>query len=239
MNRICLIISFLLLAFVAKSQKLTVKITPIAPKCYVHTSYANLSGSPFPSNGMIVSTTAGAVLIDTGWDKPQTKQILRWVKKELHQSVVLCIITHGHFDRTAGIPELKKRGIRVVSTALTANKMESFGIAGPEGVLPNDTTFTLGGQQIRTYFAGAGHTGDNIVVWLSAQKVLFGGCLVKSTAAMGIGNLADAYLTDWIQTIRRVQTQFADAAIIVPGHQEWDDKNSLTYTLKLLEIRPK
>jgi metallo-beta-lactamase class B len=234
-----LIINFLLLCTAANAQKFTAVFKPVAPNTYIHTSYALPYGSPYPSNGMVVSTTAGAVLIDTGWDEAQTKQIVRWVKTELHQPVVLCIITHCHYDRMAGLPYLKKRGVRVISTNLTRTKMSAVGLQEPEGVLPNDTTFAIGGQTLRTYFPGAGHAGDNIVVWLPAQKVLFGGCLIKDTATMGLGNLSDAVLSDWPQSVRNVQTTFPDAELIVPGHQEAGDKRLLTHTLKLLEMRPK
>ena len=234
-----LILSLLSISTTIQAQKFTAVFKPVAPNAYIHTSYARPYGSPYPSNGMVVSTTAGAVLIDTGWDEDQTKQIVRWVKAELHQPVVLCIITHNHYDRMAGLPYLKKRGVRVVSTDLTRAKMSAVGLQEPTGVLPNDTMFTIGGQTFRTYFPGAGHAGDNIVVWLPAQKVLFAGCLVKDTATMGLGNLSDAVLSDWPQSVRNVQTMFPDAELIVPGHQEPGDKRLLTHTLTLLEMRPK
>ena len=139
----------------------------------------------------------------------------------------------------AGLPYLKKRGVRVISTNLTRTKMSAVGLQEPDGILPNDTTFSIGGQTLRTFFPGAGHAGDNIVVWLSAQKVLFAGCLIKDTATMGLGNLSDAVLSDWPQSVRNVQTTFPDAELIVPGHQEAGDKRLLTHTLKLLEMRPK
>jgi metallo-beta-lactamase class B len=220
-------------------QKLTATVTPIAPDCYVHRSFGRWQGQLITANGLIVNTTAGAVLIDTGWDVPQTRQLVRWVRRHLHRPVVLCVVTHSHADRVAGVPYLKKRGIRVASTPLTAANVRADGQPAPDGSLPNDTTFSIGGRPLRVFFPGGGHTADNIVVWLPTQKVLFGGCFIKSVGAMGLGNIADAVLTDWAQSIRRVADTFPDAAIVVPGHDEWGDRSSLTHTLKLLEMRPK
>ena len=59
----------------------------------------------------------------------------------------------------------------------------------PELVTPG-TAVTVG--TIEVFFPGAGHTRDNLVVWLPEHRVLFGGCMVKSARGRTPGNLADA-----------------------------------------------
>ena len=217
--------------------KLTV--TPLNDRVYVHTTYGMFGKTPFPSNGLIVKTNDGVVLVDTGWDTDtstdNTRQLLQWVADNLHQPVRLCIIGHAHEDCMGGISELHKAGIRVISTPLTAQKTVKLGFESPEGVLSNDTTFSIGQESIRCYFPGQGHTSDNIVVWLPNQQILYGGCLVKSVAAFGMGNLADANLNDWAGSIQNVMKQFGTAKIVVPGHQDWGDTKSLEHTLALLK----
>ncbi|GAB3785553.1 BcII family subclass B1 metallo-beta-lactamase [Spirosoma horti] len=223
----------------ARAQpKPTLAVTPVNDQVYVHTTYGMYGKTPFPSNGLIVNTADGVVLVDTGWDTDtntdNTRQLLQWVSDNLHQPVRLCIVTHAHEDRVGGISELRKAGIRVVSTPLTARKSVALGFQAPDGILPNDTTFSIGQEPIRCFFPGEGHTSDNIVVWLPKRQILYGGCLIKSVAAFGMGNLADANLNQWAGSIRTLMNHFGGARIVVPGHQDWGDTKSLEHTLQLL-----
>ncbi|WP_138992296.1 subclass B1 metallo-beta-lactamase [Larkinella sp. C7] len=214
-------------------------VTPLNDQVLVHTTYGMYQNDAVPSNGLIIKTKDGVVLVDTGWDTREntgnTQQVLQWVKDNLHQPVRLCIVTHAHGDRVGGVGELRKAGIRVVGTPLTAQKSVKEGYEAPEAILPNDTTFTIGQEPIRCYFPGEGHTSDNIVVWLPNQQILHGGCFVKSVAAFGMGYVGDANLKEWPNSIRRVMAQFGTAKIVVPGHEDWSDPKSLDHTLRLLE----
>ena len=221
------------------ATKPALTVTPLTDRVYVHTSYGVYQNNPVPSNGLIIKTNDGVVLVDTGWDTKEdtdnTRQLLRWVADSLRQPVRLCIVTHAHEDRVGGISELRKAGIRVISTPLTAGKSVKLGYEAPEGILPADTTLVIGQEPIRCYFPGEGHTSDNIVVWLPNQQILHGGCFVKSVAAFGMGNIADANLNEWGKSVRRVMNQFGTAKVVVPGHEEWGDTRSLEHTLRLLE----
>ena len=235
-----LFIIFLFTGFVqaqsASKPKLTV--TRLDDRVYVHTSYGIYQKTPVPSNGLILKTNDGVVLVDTGWDTKDdtdnTRQLLQWVADSLHQPVRFCIVTHAHEDRVGGISELRKAGVRVISTPLTAQKSVKLGYEAPEGILPADTTFTVGQVPIRCYFPGEGHTSDNIVVWLPDRQILHGGCFVKSVATFGMGYIADANLKEWANSVRRVISQFGTAKIVVPGHEEWSDTKALEHTLQLL-----
>ncbi len=230
---------FCALAQAQPSPKPKLVVTPLTDRVYAHVTYGVYQNNPIPSNGLIIRTNDGVVLVDTGWDTvddtDNTRQLLQWVADSLHQPVRLCIVTHAHEDRVGGISELRKAGIRVISTPLTAQKSVKLGYEAPEGILPADTTFTIGQVAIRCYFPGEGHTSDNIVVWLPTQQILHGGCFVKSVAAFGMGNIADANLGEWANSVRRVMTQFGTAKVVVPGHEAWGDTKSLEHTLRLLE----
>lgn len=216
-----------------------IQVTPLADRVYVHTSYGSYQNSPVPANGLIINTKDGVVLVDTGWDTKastaNTRQLLQWVTDNLHQPVRLCIVTHAHEDRVGGISELRKAGIRVISTPLTAQKSVELGYEAPEGILPTDSTFTIGGVPIRCFFPGEGHTSDNIVVWLPRQRLLHGGCLLKSVAVFGIGNIADANLGEWADSVRRLMKQFGRAKLVVPGHEEWGDARVLEHTVRVVD----
>ncbi|MFN8357864.1 MAG: subclass B1 metallo-beta-lactamase [Spirosomataceae bacterium] len=220
-------------------QQLQIEVTKLLPNFYVHTTYQLYNGKPFPSNGLIVRTTAGIVLVDTGWGTEQTEQLMQWIRKNLQEEVVLCIVTHAHDDRMGGISVLQKHGVKVISTPLTAQKTGKQGYSIPIGILPNDTTMRVGVTPIQTYFPGEGHTSDNIVVYFPDEKVLFGGCLIKSYMAMGIGNIADANLKAWGQSVKNVQRRFRETLVVIPGHEKWETLDSFSRTLELIEKNQK
>lgn len=232
---------FSLLATLASAQSSPkISITPLTDKLYIHTTFRTYKGELVPSNGIIAKTNDGIVLVDTGWDtledQDQTRQLLDWIDKNLHQPVRMCIVTHFHDDRVGGIATLRKAGVRVISTSLTAEKSVKAGYERPEGILSNDTTLVVGRMPIRCFYPGPGHTDDNIVVYFPTDKVLHGGCFVKSYAAMGLGNVADANLNEWANSVRRLQRTFPNPKFVVPGHQEWDKTISLEHTIRLLEL---
>ena len=51
----------------------------------------------------------------------------------------------------------------------------------------------------------AGHAPDNIIIWFEKEKILYGGCLIKSVEARDLGNLSDANIKQYATTIRNVQ----------------------------------
>jgi glyoxylase-like metal-dependent hydrolase (beta-lactamase superfamily II) len=204
---------------------------------YVHKSFDRLGSGWFPSNGLVVLTADSAVLIDSGWGNKATKEIVRLVERQLHRHVAACISTHFHADRTGGVPWLKQHGVRTYATARTRELAQARGEGVPALALGTDTAITIDGTTLRFWHPGGGHTPDNSVVWLPRQRVLFGGCLVKSTEANNLGNLADADMAAYPATIRAVQHHFPEARIVVPGHQAWGGLELLAHTLMLLEQR--
>jgi metallo-beta-lactamase class B len=95
-------------------------------------------------------------------------------------------------------------------------------------------SFSLGNEKFELFYPGAGHTVDNIVVWLPRQQILFGGCLIKSELAKDLGNVAEADVKEWSRSIHRVMEKFPIARVIIPGHYSWDGFGLLQHTLNLL-----
>jgi hypothetical protein len=67
-----------------------------------------------------------------------------------------------------------------------------------------------------------------LVVW-----AFFGGCLLKSISSGGLGNTDDAVVAEWSETVRRVQSEYANPSITVPGHGTIAG-NPASWTLSLL-----
>jgi metallo-beta-lactamase class B len=102
-----------------------------------------------------------------------------------------------------------------------------------------DTSFTVGNHQFQTYYPGHGHSADNIVIWFPKEKILYGGCFIKSTATATLGNVADADLAEWPLSIERTIKKFNHPAYVIPGHLSWENNKGLEHTLKLLQENSK
>ncbi len=207
-----------------------VELSKIEDSVWVHTTYKH----KIPSNGLIVQTSAGLLLIDTPWDDSLTTALLDSTQQRFNQSFVLAIITHAHDDRIGGISTLHKKGIKVVSISLTCQKAKELGYEVPEQVSSMDTTFMVGNERLEIFYPGAGHTIDNSVVWFPERKILFGGCLVKAESNTSLGNVMDADLKEWPRSIHKVLDKFPAAEVVIPGHGASGGMELLQHTLDLL-----
>ncbi|MEO5930384.1 MAG: BlaB/IND/MUS family subclass B1 metallo-beta-lactamase [Candidatus Kapaibacterium sp.] len=209
-------------------------ITRLAGNFYIYTTHRDLGGHPFPSNSLYVVTDSGVVMIDTPWNPEQTGPLLDSIRARHHMNVVICISTHHHEDRTAGLDVLKERGIPTYSTEQTLELCREKSERQAAHAFARDTTFSVGGLHFQTFYPGQGHSSDNIVVWFPKEKVLYGGCFIKSTEAIDLGNLADANISAWPASIKKMMRKFPNPAFIIPGHQGWKNIKSPQHTLDLL-----
>jgi metallo-beta-lactamase class B len=209
------------------------KIYHLTGDYYIYTTYVSLDGAAFPANGMYLVTNKGVVLFDTPWDSAQFQPLLDSIKFKYNKNVVMCIATHFHEDRTAGLTYYRQRGIKTYTTKKTDELSKKKSKKRAEFLIDKDTVFTVGQYCFQTYYPGEGHTPDNIVIWFDKEKILYGGCLIKSTEADNIGNLEDANVKEYATTIENVQKKFKFPKYIIPGHQDWTSTRSLEHTLKL------
>lgn len=216
-----------------KTNSKKLEIHHLVGDFYVYTTYKKFGGTLFPSNSMYVVTDDGVIMIDTPWDESQFQPILDSIEARHHKKVVLCIATHYHDDRTAGLKFLKDKDIRTYTSKQTFDLCKKENGNEPEFYFEKDTTFTIGNKSFKTFYPGEGHTRDNIVIWFAKEKILFGGCLVKSSENHDLGNIADANLKAWPISIENTIKTFPKPKFIIPGHFRWD-KKALKHTLKLL-----
>ncbi|HEY9061116.1 MAG TPA: subclass B1 metallo-beta-lactamase [Pseudobacteroides sp.] len=211
-----------------------VELTKINDYIWVHTTYANYNGSRTPSNGVIAVSSKGLVLVDTPWNNPQTKELIKFSKSVFKKDIVLAIITHAHEDRIGGIDTLIENKVDVRSTSLTVKEAEKNGFKKPVPELDSEPKITFGNINIEVFYPGEGHTVDNITVWFQQYKVLFGGCLIKSLDASDIGNIADVNVKRWPDSVKKVLEKYADAEVVIPGHGKWGSLDLLNHTLELV-----
>jgi metallo-beta-lactamase class B len=211
-------------------------ITHLTGDFYVYTTFGQYKGEPVPSNSMYLVTNEGVVLFDTPWDSTEFKPLLDSIKMRHGKNVVMCFATHFHEDRTAGLEYYRNLGIRTYTSKQTDELSKNRNEKRAEFLIYKDSLFTVGQYSFQTYYGGQGHSPDNIVIWFEKQKILYGGCLVKSTEADDLGNLSDANVENWAVTIQNIQHKFKNPEYIIPGHLDWNSKESLNHTLDLIRL---
>jgi metallo-beta-lactamase class B len=211
------------------------EISHLTGDFYIYTTYGIYKRVPVPANSMYMITSKGVVLFDTPWDSTTFQPLLDSIQIRHHKEVILCIATHFHEDRTAGLEFYRKKGIRTYTTVKTDSLSAKHDEKRAEFLIYKDTVFAIGQHLFRTYYGGWGHTPDNIVIWFDKEKILYGGCAVKSVEAEDLGNLSDANVKEWEATIRKIMDQFKNPNYIIPGHNDWKSREALTHTLKLIQ----
>jgi metallo-beta-lactamase class B len=209
------------------------KISPLTGDFYIYTTYNTYEGSRIPANGMYLVAKDGVVLFDTPWDTTQFQTLLDTIKLKHHKDVTMCLATHWHGDRTAGLEYYKQLGIKTYTTSLTDELSKKNGHKRAEYLIAKDTIFNIGGYSFETYYPGQGHTADNIVVWFDQAKILYGGCLIKGADAKNLGYLGDANIAAYETTLRRVQKKYRKPKFIIISHSDWDNLNSLKHSIRL------
>ena len=230
---------FLLYHSFAQAPNGPLEITRLTGDFYIYTTYNLYKGEKIPANGMYLVTADGVVLFDTPWDTAQFQPLLDSIKIKHHKSVVLCIPTHFHDDRTGGLDYYKQQGIKTYTTVLTDELCKKNNKKRGEFLMTKDTVFNVGKYSFDTYYPGEGHTPDNIIIWFKKERILYGACLIKSFEDEDLGYLGDANKTAYAATIKNVQKKCMQPKYVIVGHGNWTKVKSLPHTLMLAEALKK
>lgn len=240
--RIQVIIVLLASTFSCKTSKVgllyessNLKVERLTTNTFRHISYlATNDFGKVSCNGMIVIDAGEALIFDTPTNDADSKELIDWVERTLECSVVGVVITHFHDDCLGGINEFHKRNIPSYASFKTIELAESNGISEPKLGFDDYLEVRVGHKKVVNEFLGEGHTADNIVSYFPDEKVLFGGCLIKTLGASK-GYLGDANTKEWSKTVLAVKSKYNQAQVIIPGHGQVGDTELLDYTITLFD----
>lgn len=218
-----------------QSKNSPLQISHLTGGFYVYKTFHDYKGTLISANALYLVTDKGVVLFDAPWDKTQFQPLLDSIKAKHNKNVIMCFATHSHEDRAGGLEFYGKKGIKTYSIKLTDDILKKNNEKRAKFVIPNDTIFSVGKYKFEVFYPGKGHAPDNIVVWFNKEKVLYGGCFIKSTEAKDLGYLGDADVKEWEKSIKKVQSKFKSPKYIITGHDDWSDLRSLNHTLKLVQ----
>ncbi|RKQ70992.1 metallo-beta-lactamase class B VIM [Litorimonas taeanensis] len=224
--------------FLAKVQAdYPVTLSNIAENVWVHTSNYRIPGQqPIPVNGLVVVDGDDVILVDAAWGELATVSLLEKVKQEIGKPVTKLIITHHHADRVMGVDAAEREGIQVFTHPDTPALAASNGWP-----VPNTSVSALKEKHSRTKvgaveiaYPGHGHASDNLVVYIPAAHVLYGGCAVRGAETNTLGNTNDADLKEWAASLSWVKATYPEAVLVVPGHGKGADLSLIDKTLGMI-----
>ena len=202
------------------------EIRKIEEGVYLYTAYEKIeSWGLVGSNGLVVLDNKDAYLIDTPISATDTEKLVKWIDAQGFTTKA-SISTHFHSDSTGGIAFLNSKSIPTYASKQTNQLLKNKGEAQATRSFTKNP-FWLVNKKIEVFYPGAGHTSDNVVVWMPEEKILFGGCFVKPE---GLGNLGDAVIEDWPASAEELIARYSSATLVVPGHGEIGDASLLTKT---------
>ena len=212
------------------------KIEQITPNAFQHISFLEIPNyGPFPCNGLVYVNNGEAIIFDTPTNTEASLELIHWVQNELHAKIKAVVINHFHVDCLAGLEVFHQAGI----PSRAHQKTIELAIKDRVAVIPQygfhqTETLQIGKSTIENRFFGEGHTKDNIVSYILEENLLFGGCMIKELGA-GKGNLADANLTEWGNTVKRIKATYPNLQYVVPGHGKIGNTALLDYTIELFK----
>ncbi|HYK80234.1 MAG TPA: MBL fold metallo-hydrolase [Micropepsaceae bacterium] len=184
------IVASLALTGVAFAQDLGPRVKKLADGVYVHT------GNGFDSNSGIILTDEGVIVIDTGQNPIESRDIMATVKKLTSMPVRIVIDTEPHADHTTG--HFVFPGAVIIAAAGGGDSMRASDRAAPnriqimsatspemkaalEGykfITPtieyhDRMTINLGGKTLELIYMKGVHSESDNAVWLPKERVVF------------------------------------------------------------------
>lgn len=169
-------------------------------------------------------TSAGIVATD-----PISADAARWLKDELAKRfsvpVRYLVYSHDHADHSSGGEVFAETAIVVAhERAKRVIVGERRPTAVPHVTFSDRMTIELGGSTVELEWVGRNHSDNSIVMRFPAERALFAVDFIPVNA-VGFRDFPDAYLEDWIESLKRVEAMDFDR--LVPGHGPLGDKASV------------
>ncbi len=170
-------------------------------------------------------TKEGWVVVDSEFPE-QAQHLIDALKKTSEIPVHLLINTHHHGDHTGGNIAFKGMVEHVVAheNSLKNQKAVAEKSKTTDKQLYPDTTFgdswkkKVGGESIRAYYFGPGHTDGDGLIHFENANVLHMGDLMSNRRYPFIDRSAGASIKNWITILDKTLTTFDDKTLFVFGH---------------------
>lgn len=219
-------------ASAVQAQELGPHFNKIKDGIYVQTAK---SAPQANSNGSIVVTSEGIVLVDTGQTAIDSREILEATKKLSPLPVKFIIDTETHPDHTYGhflFPnaviinaqgagdemresfDAKRMADQAKSSPEMAAALEGFKLIPPQIEYGDKMVLHVGERTFMLYNLGTTHSLANTAVWLPNEKVLFAASVAVENQINTIRPHTN--IPDMIAMLKMMQA--LNPEVVIPGH---------------------
>ena len=170
-------------------------------------------------------TKDGWVVVDSEFPE-QAQHLIDALKKTDEKPVNMLINTHHHGDHTGGNIAFKGIVSHVVAheNSLKNQKAVTEKAGTVDKQLYPDVTFgdgwkqKVGGEPLRAYYFGAGHTNGDALIHFENANVVHMGDLVFNRRYPFVDRTAGANIKSWITVMDKTLSTFDNKTIFVFGH---------------------
>jgi len=164
---------------------------------------------------VFVVTPEGVIATD-----PINADAARWLKAEIAQRfaqpIRFVVYSHDHADHISG-GEVFADTARIVAheNARRTIVAEKRPTAAPQVTFSDRMGIELGGTPVELLYVGRNHSDNSVVMRFPKERLLFAVDFIP-VKSIGFRDWPDAYIEDWIESLRRVEAMDFDQ--LVPGH---------------------
>lgn len=160
-------------------------------------------------------TPAGVIVTD-----PINADAARWLRAEIarrfNQPVRYVVYSHDHADHISGGEVFADTATVVAHDNAKATIVgEKRPTAVPQATFSDRMTIELGGTVVELSYVGRNHSDNSIVMRFPRERVLFAVDFIPVNE-LAFRDFPDAYMPDWIESLRRVEAM--DFDVLAPGH---------------------
>jgi glyoxylase-like metal-dependent hydrolase (beta-lactamase superfamily II) len=204
------------------------------------------------SNEGFVVGTRGVFVFDAQMTPDTAASAIAAIKQVTPKPIDTVIVSHADPDHVGGLPAFP-HGIEIIAQENTRAQIIASAAdvanGGPyaaiyqklvDGLLPTKALsgtedLTIDGVRARLYYFGPVHSSGDLVLYLPAQKIVFGGdILLTSTGRFPVIHIGGSSL-GWITAVKTILA--LDADVYVPGHGAIESKAKLEARLHDVEQR--
>lgn len=209
-------------------------LVKISEHAYIHESYhVSEKWGRFPSNGLLVINKGEACLFDTPMVDSVTASLFNYIQDSMQLKIVGFVPNHWHEDCMGGLQLIHDLNIPSYAHEKTIDIAKEEGLPVPINGFADSLNLKVGELEFTCAFYGASHSMDNIVVWLPSDKILFAGCMIKEMRANNLGFTGDGDLKAYPKTLKKIQKQYSNAEIVIPGHGLYGGLELIDHTIKM------
>ena len=190
----------------------------------------------FRNNGhysVFAVTPAGIIATD-----PINAEAATWLKDEMKKrwpdkAIKFVVYSHDHADHISG-GEVWADTATVIAqdNAKAAIIGEKRPTAVPQITFSDRATIELGGTVVELNYVGRNHSNNSLVMRFPKEKIAFAVDFIP-VKGVAFRDFPDAYLDEWIESLRRVEAMEFD--ILAPGHGPLGTKADVTAFRNYLE----